>query len=247
MSAHFPTRILQITEVLGPADQGKSIPFKCIAEDGALYFVKGQQTNRASLWREWICAHVAHAFGLAIPPFSLVQVDEVLLAELDPQWRAIGCLPAFGSRLHAASSWLEFGMVAQVPAEVQRDVLVFDWWVRNTDRLKGNPNLLWDADRAALVVIDHNLALATDFDSQEFLSEHVFSGQWAAISEDLVVQAEYSRRMLGALPAAARAIDTAPQEWIWENSEFDLPAKFDRDQALAELSRCAAAELWRTV
>lgn len=239
--------ILQIVEVLGPAEQGKSIPFKCIAEDGLTYYVKGQQTNRASLWREWICAHLAQAFGLALPPFSLVQMDDTLLAELDPQWRVIGSLPAFGSRAHARASWLELGMVSLVPKAVQRDVLAFDWWVQNTDRLKGNPNLLWDADRESLVVIDHNLALATDFDVQEFLEGHVFSGQWASISGDMVVQAEYGLRMSNALVAANLAIEQAPEEWLWENSEFDLPAKFDCDRALRALSRCATNELWRTV
>ncbi len=53
--------------------------------------------------------------------------------------------------------------------------------------------------------------------------------------------------MSDALPAAALAIEQAPQEWLWENSEFDLPAKFDRDRALKALSRCATDELWRTV
>jgi len=239
--------VLQIVEVLGPAEQGKSIPFKCIAADGNLYYVKGQQTNRASLWREWICAHVAQAFGLTLPPFSLVQVDEMLLAELDPALRAIGCLPAFGSRAHAHASWLELGMAPHVPATVQRDVLAFDWWVHNTDRQNGNPNLLWDADQASLVVIDHNLALATDFNAQEFFQDHIFSAQWEAISSDLVVQAEYARRMNDALPVAALAIEQAPPEWLWENSEFDLPARFDRERALKTLSRCATDELWRTV
>lgn len=247
MPGHRTPPVLQIVEVLGPTDQGKSIPFKCVAEDGFIYYVKGQQTNRASLWREWICAHVAQAFGLAIPPFSLVQVDEVLLVELDPEWRAIGCLPAFGSRLHPGTSWLELGMAPQVPVAVQRDVLAFDWWVQNTDRLKGNPNLLWDADKESLVVIDHNMALATDFSVVEFLEDHIFSAQWAGITDDLMIRAQYGRRMVDALPAAALAIDRAPKEWVWENLEFDLPTNFDGDRALAALSRCATDELWRTV
>jgi hypothetical protein len=239
--------ILQIVEVLGPAEQGKSIPFKCMGEDGNMYYVKAQQTNRGSLWREWICAHVARAFGLALPPFGLVQVDEALLAELDPEWRAIGSLPAFGSRQHPGTSWLELGMATLVPAEVQRDVLVFDWWVQNTDRLKGNPNLLWDAEQGSLVVIDHNLALDPDFNAQEFLEHHVFSAQWVGLPDDLVTQAQYARRMVLALPAAVEAIQCAPEEWLWENSEFDLPANFDRDRALEVLSRCENPELWRTV
>jgi len=239
--------ILQIREVLGPAEQGKSLPFKCIAEDGDLYFVKAQQTNRASLWREWICAHLARAFGLNVPPFSLVQIDETLHAELPAEWRQLGCLPAFGSRQHRGTSWLELGMAPLVPKAAQRDILVFDWWVRNVDRLEGNPNLLWDQEHQAVVVIDHNLALDPDFKADEFIQEHVFAAQWGELADDLALRAEYGRRLSLALPAATLALQTAPEEWLWENSEFDLPAKFDRNGALAVLSRCATDELWRTV
>lgn len=48
MAAQITSQVLQIVEVIGPADQGMSIPFKCRAEDGHLYFVKAQQT--ASQW-----------------------------------------------------------------------------------------------------------------------------------------------------------------------------------------------------
>lgn len=247
MAMRSPPRILQIKEVLGPAEQGKTLPFKCIGEDGNLYFVKGQQTNRASLWREWICAHLARAIGLNIPVFSLVQVDEALVAELPAEWRQIGCLPAFGSRQHRATSWLELGMASRVPSVVQKDVLVFDWWVHNTDRLEGNSNLLWDQQGESLVVIDHNMALVPDFDATEFLQEHVFARKWPEVADDVMARAQYMRRLQDALPAAQIALETAPEEWMWENSEFDLPAKFDADAALAVLLRCETDELWRTV
>jgi len=238
--------VLQIKEVLGLTDQGRSLPLKCIAEDGSLYFVKGQQTNRASLWREWVCGHLAQALGLNVPPFSLVQVPEQLYAELPPELRQVGCLPAFGSRCHEATGWLELGMAPSVAPAQQRDVLVFDWWVRNTDRLAGNPNLLWDVQHSSMVVIDHNLALAQDFDAAEFLQQHVFRSQWNQL-DDFVTRAEYERRLVEALPVARTALGTAPEEWLWENSEFDIPANFDRQAALDLLSRCATSELWRTV
>ena len=44
-----PAPIIPIVEVIGPAAQGKSIPFLCGGSDGHRYYVKGQQTNRASL------------------------------------------------------------------------------------------------------------------------------------------------------------------------------------------------------
>lgn len=239
--------VLQIVEVLGQAEQGKSLPYLCRAEDGNLYYVKGQQTNRSSLWAEWICAHLAQAMNLALPPFSLVQVDESLLQELPRDLQAIGSLPAFGSRQHPNAAWLEVGIARQVPVKVQQDVLVFDWWVQNTDRLTGNTNLLWDADKEALVVIDHNLALGPDFDAEEFLQHHVFADQWPSVTDDLVSREQFSQRLMAALPAAEKACQTAPEAWLWENSEFDLPARFDPALALRVLSRCATLELWRTV
>jgi hypothetical protein len=241
------TPILRIVEVLGHAEQGKSLPYLCRAEDGKLYYVKGQQTNRASLWAEWICAHLAQALKLPIPPFSLVQVDEALLPELPLDLRAIGSLPAFGSCQHPSAAWLELGAVRQVPAKVQQEVLVFDWWVHNTDRLVGNPNLLWDADQDALVVIDHNLALDPEFDPKTFLEHHVFAQQWSAVLDDLVTREEFAQRLMAALPAAQRACATAPEAWMWENAEFDVPARFNSGSALELLSRCATLELWRTV
>lgn len=246
MPASKPPQVLQIVEVLGPAEQGKSRPFKCRAEDGHLYFVKGQQTNRASLWREWICAHLAQALDLPLPPFCLVQIEEVLFEELPADWRGIGCLPAFASRQQANAGWMELGMTQHVPAALQCDVLVFDWWIHNTDRLKGNTNLLWNAENQSLVVIDHNLALAAEFDAEEFQQDHVFAAQWPALAGDLVLQAQHAQRLIDALPAAERACELAPREWLWENSEFDVPARFDRDAAMALLSRCSGPELWRT-
>jgi hypothetical protein len=240
-----PAPVLQIVEVLGSIEQGLTQPLKCRAEDGHLYYVKGQQTNRSSLWHEWICGHLANALGLPVPPFSLVQLDEVLLEEISPAWRRVGSLPSFGSRQHPTSSWLELAMAGKVNQRLQRDVLVFDWWVRNADRSLGNPNLLWDPQPEALVVIDHNLAFDAEFNPAAFAANHVFGGQWQPLIDDLVTRDEYERRLVAALPVAREACDCAPQEWLWENSEFDVPTRFDRDAALAVLARCTGPELWR--
>ena len=56
------------------------------------YYVKGQQTNRASLWRSGFQAYPAQALGSALP-FSLVQLDPALVRELPSDLQA-GSLPA---------------------------------------------------------------------------------------------------------------------------------------------------------
>jgi len=237
--------MIPIVEVIGPAQQGLSRPLLCVGADDQRYYVKGQQTNRASLWSEWICAHLAQALGLPLPPFSLVQLDPALVRELPKDLQAVGSLPAFGSREVVHTVWLELGIDHKVAPELQRKVLAFDWWVRNTDRLRGNTNLLWDTAHQSLVVIDHNLAFGNNFDAAEFIDHHVFADRWPALTHDLVEQAQHAQWLHGAMGAAVKALDTAPEEWLWENSEFDVPARFDSVQALRQLERCATPDFWR--
>ena len=145
--------IVPIVEVIGPAAQGKSMPLLCCGADGHRYYVKGQQTTRASLWREWICGYLAEAMGLPLPPFAAVQLDPALVKELPKDQQAIGSLPAFGSREQPHTTWLELGISQRVPVALQRDVLVFDWWVRNTDRLRGTIYVLLFVVEVLIVVI----------------------------------------------------------------------------------------------
>jgi hypothetical protein len=247
MATESACESLRIVEVIGPIEQGLTKPLKCRAEDGMLYYVKGQQTNRSSLWSEWICAYVGRHLGLPIPEFSLVHLDENLLEELPVEWRSVGSLPAFGSRHRSDCIWLEQAMSVKVPHTVQRDLLVFDWWIRNADRSRGNSNLLWNLQSESVVVIDHNLAFDGQFDGGDFVNEHLFGSHWSTVVDDLVTRAEYQRWFASALHVARLAIERAPSEWLWENSEFDIPTRFDAEAALAILTRCEGPELWNTV
>jgi hypothetical protein len=119
-----PPRIVQITEVIREADQGMSKPILCTGEDGHRYYVKWQQTNRPSLWREWIAGHLAQALDLPIAPFNLVQVDEALLRELPFELRAIGSTPAFGSQELPGLTWYENSLTPRVDMRVQEGLLV---------------------------------------------------------------------------------------------------------------------------
>jgi hypothetical protein len=244
MTAHN----LEIVEIIGPSEQGQQTPYKCRAEDGEIYYVKGRQTNRSSLWHEWICAHLARSFGLMVPPFSLVNVSQALLDEAQQSWRDLGTGIAFGSQNHATAAWVEPSMADKVPVQVQRDVLMFDWWVHNSDRLTHNSNLLWDTSNKHLVVIDHNMAFDANFTTTSFFSHHIFSDQWSAITSDLVMQTELSQRLSEAFTASfTLACDNAPPEWNWENTELDIPARVDLSAIRDFLLRCDTPELWRTV
>lgn len=155
--------MLQIVEILRPAEQGRTTPFLCRAEDERLYYVKGLNTGRQGQWCEWLAGHLGQAFGLPIPPFCLVELSAELLVNTCPEWRSIGTGPAFASLARQDSQWLESHFAGEVPVELRRDVLVFDWWIRNMDRFDDNTNLLWNRAIRQLTVIDHDLAFNPEF------------------------------------------------------------------------------------
>lgn len=234
-----------ITEILRPAEQGRSGPFVCRGEDDHVYFVKGRNTGRASQIAEWLCGHLGRALGLPLAPFAQVEILPALLRETVPEWRGIGSGLAFGSREYPKALWLEAQHVAAVPVDLQRDVLVFDWWIRNGDRLLTNSNLLWDAVKQQLVVIDHNLAFDPDFTPRDFLAYHVFREQADHIFGDLMEQASYQQRLLEALSAWDQAVGSIPAEWWWVDDEQTVPAAFDLTAAQAALQLCDSSDFWR--
>lgn len=236
---------LNIVEIIKQADQGLSSPFLCRGDDGELYFVKGRASGRASLWAEWLAGHLGQAFGLPIPPFFLADVPAELIRECPPELRPLGSGPAFASRKFEGCQWLELAAAPRVGNALQRDVLVFDWWLHNGDRTLGNPNLLWDANNGKLVVIDHNQAFDSEFSIADFWTHHLFSAQREAVFSDLAEQARYSERLTAALSVWAEACDNVPHEWRWENDEQDLPTTFDPAAAKALAERCSTPDFWR--
>ena len=238
---------IPIVEILGPAEQGLSRPYKCRGEDGRLYYVKGRQTDRHSVWSEWLCGNLAIAFGLKLPHFRLVEISAELLEETRADCRNIGAGIAFGSEHYANPTWFEPGFTGKVPLEIQRDVLMFDWWIGNMDRTRGNPNLLWDAAQQQLVVIDHNRAFDHDFCAKDFAEMHVFSNEFGSVFDDLVTRDIYAQRLSKALEVWQLTCDNAPLEWRWANPEQDVPANFNIAAAQAFLERCQSADLWRMV
>lgn len=186
-------------------------------------------------------------FEEASPAFEIVEICPDLTNESPSEWRDLGNGFAFGSRQHPTAVWMEVSAIDKVPISVQRDILIFDWWVRNCDRQLGNTNLLIDAPSNEIVVIDHNLAFDKNFVVEDFTTQHVFSAQWGDICSDLIAQAEYSDRLLKALEVLTVACHNVPEEWHWSNVEMDLPANFDMDYVHRTLNRCATVELWRTV
>lgn len=234
---------VEIVEVIRRSEHGRTRPFICRGDDGHIYFVKGRGAGLRSLLCEWVAGHLGVSFGLPLAEFCVVHVDAALVeAGGTPELSQLGAGPAFGSRAlpHVQElSWPHLDMIGWVE---MRDLIVFDWWIRNGDRCYtkngGNPNLLWDQETESLVVIDHNLAFDRDFSAQDFRDLHVFSNHWP----DLVEQAEYQARLIELLPQYAVACETAPVEWWWQDD--DIPSDFDREAVGAMLERCQGKDFW---
>ena len=195
-----------------------------------------------------MAAHLAHAINLPVPQFRIVQAAKKLL-DLHPEGHDLGTAPAFGSLKVEHAQELTVSHLRDVNTALQRDILVFDWWIRNTDRFLtdkgGNPNLLWDASGNRLIVIDHNLAFDREYDTVKFSQVHVFNSQFFHVFHDLAEKAAYSHRLREALAVWPDACNNAPAEWWFVDEEQTVPADFDQSAVLTLLNRCTTEEFWR--
>ena len=194
---------VQIVEVLRRSEQGITLPFICRGEDGEIYFVKGRSAGRRSQICEWIAGKLALTFGLPMAPFCLVDVpDELVEADGTRTLRDLGAGLAFGSQWQEAME-LTVSAIWEIPEEIQQDVLAFDWWIHNGDRLLtdqgGNPNLLWRPASRELVVIDHNQAFDPDFDPDNCLDRAVFASQRLLLFGERLTRPDYNDRFSAAL------------------------------------------------
>ena len=242
---------VQIVEIIGRSTQGITKPFICRGEDGHIYFVKGRGAGKRSLICEWIAGYLALGLALPIAPFVIVDVPEMLIQlGMRNDLNDLGAGLAFGSRKLGVVE-LSVSHLAYVPDEIQRDVLAFDWWIRNDDRTLsetgGNPNLFWDVSSEKLVVIDHNQAFDDGFSVESFSDLHVFHGQINTLSGDWVLQQHYRKRFLEVLAGWDVICNTIPPEWWFIDTEQTLPTDFDRDATQQLLLRCQNDAFWKMI
>ncbi len=238
-------KLVNIIEIIKKAEQGRSEPYICEGDDGNRYYVKGRQSGARTPITEWIAAHLARELGLPIADFCLVNISAELLAITPAELRPIGECIAFASREARFTSWLEPANIQKVPEGLQRDLLVFDWWIRNDDRNRGNINLLWKSDAQALVVIDHNLAFDPKFSPKDFLLAHPFSHQWGAITSDMMIMLEYQTRLGSAFHSFEKAKNSIPSSWHWVDKEETIPNTVDLNDFKLLLERCHTDQFWR--
>jgi hypothetical protein len=240
---------VEIVEILRRSEQGRTRPFLCRGDDGHTYFVKGRGAGLRSLIIEWLCGHLALAFGLPVAEFERVEVPAALADPLlFPEANELGAGLAFGSRVFQHVQEVTVSHLDLIDPATQRDVLLFDWWIHNQDRLLtglgGNVNLLWDQPASALVVIDHNLAFDPDFDAATFRQMHVFARQWPAVFGDLAEKSRYMERLDQAMEGFDRLCDNLPPEW-WMVDD-GVPVNFDRQAVKTLLQRYTQDIFWRS-
>ncbi len=236
--------MLEIVEIMGFSEQGKSKPYLCRGEDEIIYYVKGQNATSSARCREWIAGKLAIAFGLPVPPFSLVNISTELLSETRPEWQNIGAGIAFASAKQYNYQWFEKCYADSVSKQLRRDLVMFDWWVRNQDREINNTNLLWESVTKSLLVIDFDSSFDPNFFPSFFNNYHLFSDDWDDVSGDCLLRVEYENRFSQALAVLEAACNNLPITWI--NGEISLDGELSLHEVRNVLRRCLMKEqLWK--
>jgi|AOMQ01.1.fsa_nt_gi hypothetical protein len=222
---------VEIVEVISRSRQGITKPFICRGDDEQIYFVKGRDAGRRSLICEWIAGQLGLRLGLPIAPFEIVEVSAELLSMASHEViRDLGIGKAFGSRAISVTE-LKPSQIAGVPAQVQRDVLAFDWWVCNSDRTLGesggNPNLFLNTKENTLVVIDHNQAFDPACSAEKFINLHAFWGQAPTLFNDWIECEHYADRFQQAMTDWTAICESVPPEWYYVDAEQTVPTDFD--------------------
>lgn len=177
------TKLPEIIAVEGRSAVGNGVsrPFRCLDTEGTEYYVKLKNVGFDHLVKEWVCGRLAQSMHLrcadifqVVIPKELVNGDRELESEL-------GHGIAFASKVVSPAVPLAREFVRLDSNGDLSGILIFDWWIKNSDRsltnTGGNPNLLWKTDTGEVVMIDHDNAFDTDFDAAHFWKFHALRDQ----------------------------------------------------------------------
>ncbi|WP_415888437.1 HipA family kinase [Neptuniibacter sp. SY11_33] len=199
-------------------EKGFLMPFICTV-NRSFYYAKGSNTQPKGLINEWVCACLAKKFGLPVPEFCLLRLDSCLKGIVSEEWvHDLGFEFLFGSKSVAPCEKITISDIENYPPDLKRDILVFDAWILNNDRMLtasgGNPNLLITMPKAELKVIDHNLAFDTEFNQKDLRNFHVFSKVLETHPIQLPEQADYCERFESVMDDFDDIVSQIPDEWL---------------------------------
>lgn len=210
----------EIYDIRRRSKQGATQPFLCYADDGRQYWVKGSKAGNEALCAEWIAGRMGQIMGLPIPDMAQVVVPEELIAASAMEGiQDLGAGVRFGSSHVEGAQEFDRYYVGQTEEPLRQRLLVFDVWIRNTDRTfsrpyggHGNPNLLWSTAGNRLCVIDHNNAFLPDdyFQPSEY-ARHVFTEERHRLTAEF--KADAIARMANALGQLDAIMAEIPEAW----------------------------------
>jgi hypothetical protein len=241
-----------IVEVLRRSDQGITRPFLCRADDGLVYYVKGQDAGRRSLCCEWVTSNLARGFGLPVPDFVIAEVPTLLVREsARSDIRDLGSGLVFASAALENSREITWSEAAACATSFKASLLLFDWWVRNEDRSLseegGNPNLLVTsgADEPSIWAFDFNLAFDCSFSATSFWVDHVFAKMlpaWPEGFRDAIAPA-----LRAGVEQVGSLFDDLPVEWLYLDGDDSTMPLLDQEEVRATLARALnqPEEFWR--
>jgi len=231
--------IIQIVAIHGRTEDGNGVsrPFRCEGEDGFDYFVKLKNAGHECLVKEWVAGPLAQVMGLPAAEVRQVRIPPELIVGNKEYEADLGQGLAFGSLKVEAAERLSLEFIRSDDDGTLSRILLFDWWVRNSDRalteIGGNPNLLWEVEPGRVVMIDHDNAFDHAFDAAAFREFHALRshlGAWEpALRGELLAWLEAGLSRLEAIWAEI------PEEWLVD-SHGDSRCRLDKQGLNAVLS-----------
>ncbi len=240
------------TQIHRVMDDGRTGARLCRCSDGNDYVIKTLgEVPPYELIAEWICAHLAIAFGLPVPPCKLVIDMPRLIKHSGDVCNEPDDTVGFASLYQDTAVTLTRLASLSVLPRLKTDILVFDAWIKNGDRTLsghgGNVNLLQDIlNPQQLWVFDHNLALNPHENLATLATHHVFCGENAGDSlDDIVTKAEYETKIQHCMALLPQIIATIPDSWIEEaNSRLPDGKEVINDVISPILSRYNDPDFW---
>jgi hypothetical protein len=240
---------IEIEEVIRRSEQGVTEPYICRGSDGNIYYVKGKGAGYDSLVKEWVAGNLAFSLGLPIAPFKLVHVPKALYdAGRSRNLGDLGFGLVFGSEHIPNSNEISVLNIGSIPAGTKRDIVAFDWWVKNGDRTLtesgGNPNILWSESSGQPFIIDHNLAFDGSVTLNSQLESHIFAASAAEICETPALQAHYDAKFEMAIAELDNIVGDIPQRWHYVDDAETFEINFSIEGAKTLLARFRVRAFW---
>ncbi|MDR7001851.1 HipA family kinase [Neobacillus niacini] len=218
---------------LGKFKEGFSKPQLFLMSDGKEYLVKFKENPQGTrvLVNDWVVGRLAQLLGLPVAPFELTYFSKYDFKKFSDLYR-YGFKPGhqFASKLlkDCTGLWEPRSNEKIVNIDTLPGIIVFDYWVNNTDRDTGNVLLEKLSDHTNyLHLIDHGLCFPGYANSIEMLKQvprnllNQAAHTWAVSQiENPKSLLKFTEKVL-ALPSEKilSVINTIPDDWDVSSSE----------------------------